>query len=117
MKEGDVILVPLPQSDGLRKPRPAVVLRVIPPFNDFLVCGISAQLRHRVPELDELILLNDADYLTSGLQADSLIRVGYVSIYTRQQIIGSIGEISPERLRRILHRLATFLVSTSRATS
>jgi mRNA interferase MazF len=55
MKEGDVILVPLPQADGQRKPRPAIILRILPPFGDFLVCGISSQLRQQVRGLDELI--------------------------------------------------------------
>ena len=47
MKEGDVILVMLPQADGQQKRRPTVVLRVLPPFGDFLVCGISSQLRSK----------------------------------------------------------------------
>lgn len=31
MKEGDVVLTPLPQADGQVKNRPAVVLRNVPP--------------------------------------------------------------------------------------
>ena len=41
MKEGDVIIVPMPQADGAVKNRPAVVLREMPPFRDVLVCGVS----------------------------------------------------------------------------
>ncbi len=41
MKEGDVILTPIPQADGVVKNRPAVVLREMPPYKDFLVCGVS----------------------------------------------------------------------------
>ena len=112
MKEGDVILVPLPQVDGQRKPRPAVLLRILPPFGDFLVCGVSSQLRQEVRGLDELILRTDKDFAASGLQMDSLIRVGFLAIYTQQQVIGDIGEISHERHRRLLSQLAEFLVST-----
>ncbi len=43
MKEGDVILTPLPQSDGRIKNRPAVILRQMPGYNDVLVCGVSSQ--------------------------------------------------------------------------
>jgi hypothetical protein len=32
MKEGEVILTPLPQADGNIKPRPALVLREMPPY-------------------------------------------------------------------------------------
>lgn len=112
MKEGDVILVPLPQADGQRKPRPAIILRRLPPFGDFLVCGISRQLRQQVRGLDELILARDGDFADSGLLTDSLIRVGFLAIYPPHQIMGSIGEISPDRHHRLLKQLAEFLVST-----
>jgi mRNA interferase MazF len=111
MKEGDVILVPLPQADGQRKPRPAIILRILPPFGDYLVCGISSQLRQQVRGLDELLLRTEKDFAGSGLHADSLIRAGFLAIYAPQQIIGSIGEISAERHRRLLKQLAEFLVS------
>ena len=45
MKEGDIALVPLPQADGQRKRRPAVILRFVPPLGDILVCGVSTQLQ------------------------------------------------------------------------
>jgi mRNA interferase MazF len=112
MSEGDVILVPLPQADGQRKPRPAIILRILPPFGDFLVCGVSRQLRQQVRALDELISKRDDDFADSGLQTDSLIRVGFLAIYPPHQIIGSIGNISPERHRRLLRQLSEFLVST-----
>ena len=41
MKEGDVVIVPMPQADGMSKNRPAIVLREMPPFRDVLICGIS----------------------------------------------------------------------------
>jgi len=111
MNEGDIVLVSLQQADGQRKPRPAIILKIVPPFDDFLVCGVSSQLRQEVRGLDELILQRDLDFAGSGLQVDSLIRVGFLAIYTPQQVIGSIGEISPERHRRLLKHLAEFLLS------
>jgi mRNA interferase MazF len=114
MKEGDVILVPLPQADGQRKPRPAILLKTLPPFGDFLVCGVSTQLRQQVRGLDELILRSDKDFAESGLQMDSVIRTGFLAVFTQQQVIGDIGEISPERHWRLLKQLSEFLVSTKR---
>jgi mRNA interferase MazF len=40
MKEGDILLTALKQSDGALKDRPVVFLRRMPPFQDFLVCGV-----------------------------------------------------------------------------
>ena len=109
MKEGDVILVPLPQSDGQIKPRPAVILRGFPPFGDLLVCGVSTQLQQRIPNFDETLGSTDADFQISGLRQDSLIRLGFLAMFAQNQVIGSIGEISRARHLRLLKRLAEFL--------
>jgi len=45
MKEGDIILTPMPQADGQVKNRPAIYLREMPHFRDALVCGVSTQIR------------------------------------------------------------------------
>jgi hypothetical protein len=42
MKEGDVVLTPVPQANGLVKNRPAVFLRELPCYRDLLVCGRSS---------------------------------------------------------------------------
>lgn len=46
MKEGDVVIVAMPQADGTTKNRPAIVLREMPPFKDMLICGVSTQLNY-----------------------------------------------------------------------
>ena len=62
MKEGDVVLTPLPQADGQVKNRPAIILRAMPPYGDFLVCGVSTQLHHEVAGFDDRIRPSDADF-------------------------------------------------------
>lgn len=113
MKQGDVILVPLPQADGQRKLRPGIILKILPPFGDFLVCGVGSQLRHQVRGLDELLLRGDKDFNASGLQNNSLIRAAYLAMYAPHQIPGSIGEISVERHARLLKQLAEFFMSST----
>lgn len=110
MTEGDVVLTPVPQADGTIKNRPAVFLREMPPFKDLLVCGISTQLRQEVKGFDELISPSDADFASSGLVRQSLIRLGYLAILPRSQIIGTIGSISAERYKRLLEKLSEYLV-------
>ena len=111
MKAGDVILTPLPQSDGALKNRPALLLRQVPPFGDFLACGISSQLRQAGPDFDEVILRSDSDFSTSRLLADSVIRLGFLAVIAKTHIVGSIGRISRERHERLLFRLSAHLVS------
>jgi len=52
MREGSVVLTPLPQQNGRLKNRPAIVLRRMPPFGDCLLCGVSTQLQHSVAGFD-----------------------------------------------------------------
>jgi mRNA interferase MazF len=110
MKEGDVVLTPVPQADGVTKNRPAIILRGLPPYQDLLVCGVSTQLRQRVEDFDELISPDDADFASSGLKSESLIRLGFLAVLPESRIIGTIGSISPERHKRLLKTLSDYLV-------
>ena len=110
MNEGDVILTPLPLADGKVKHRPAIFLREMPPYRDALVCGISTQTQRLQLDFDELITDHDRDFKDSGLISNSVIRLGFLAVLPRKNIIGSIGSISPERHRRLLQRLSDYLV-------
>lgn len=108
MKEGDVLLAALRQADGVVKDRPVLFLKRMPPFQDFLVCGISAQLQ-QAAELDEVISPNDADFRASGLKTASLIRLGYLAVLPRPEFKGRIGSVSFARLKRSMTSLSEFL--------
>lgn len=110
MKEGDVILAPIPQADGQVKNRPVLFLRELPPFKDALVCGISTQLHQEVVGFDEIIAAKDMDFVNSGLIADSLIRLGFLALVPRQKLVGSIGAISMNRHRRLLKNLGMVFI-------
>ncbi len=111
MMEGDVVLTPLPQSDGKIKNRPAIVLREMPLFGDFLVCGVSTQVRRLAPDFDEPITSQDVDFDTSRLIGDSVIRLGFLAVLPSKNILGSIGAISPARHRRLLGKLSAYLIA------
>ena len=111
MKQGDVVLTPVPQADGIIKNRPAIFLREMPPYRDVLVCGISTQLHQEVKGFDEVVELTDSDFKTSGLRAASLIRLGFLAVLPQSAVIGSIGAISHERHKRLLKRLSDYLLN------
>ncbi|MEW6755485.1 MAG: type II toxin-antitoxin system PemK/MazF family toxin [Candidatus Latescibacterota bacterium] len=110
MTEGHVVLTPLPQADGQVRNRPAVVLRAMPPHGDLLVCGVSTQLHHATQGFDEVIRPGDPDFVASGLKGASVIRLGFLVVLPVNGFLGSVGSISPERHRRLLQRLAEYLV-------
>ncbi len=111
MQEADVVLTPMPQADGIIKNRPVILLRELPPYKDFLVCGISTQLHQQVPDFDDIISPSDPDFSATGLRSQSLIRLGFLAVLPRNQIIGSIGAISSERHQRLLKTLSDYLVN------
>ena len=111
MNEGDIALAPLPQADGQIKNRPVVLLRRLPPFGDFLVCGVSSQIHQRVADFDETIAPADRDFAASGLKAASLIRLGFLAVLPEPALLGKIGSLSSERRQRLLANLCRQLRS------
>jgi mRNA interferase MazF len=111
MKEGDIALAPLPQADGQIKNRPVVLLRQLPPFGDFLLCGISTQLHQRVAGFDEEIAVDDPEFAVSGLKASSLIRLGFLAVLPDSALLGKIGSLSSTRRLRLLANLCRHLGS------
>lgn len=109
MKEGDVVLTPLPQADGQIKNRPAIGLREMLPFGDLLVCGVSTQLHHEVADFDDPVSPGDSDFAGSGLKTLSLIRLGFLAVLPPSSFLGAIGSINQARHRRLLERLCTYL--------
>ena len=111
MKEGSIIITALPQADGTIKNRPALVLRQMPLYRDLLVCGVSTQLHQQVPGFDEIISAQDPDFVASGLQGESLIRLGFLALVPVRRVLGSIGAVAGVRHRRLLQKLASYLIA------
>jgi mRNA interferase MazF len=97
MTEADVALIALLQADGFTKPRPAILLRRMPPFGDWLVCGVSTQLHQEVPGFDDIIEPSHHDFRGSGLKSASLIRLGFLAVLPTDRFLGALGAISRER--------------------
>jgi mRNA interferase MazF len=107
MQEGAIILTNLPQSDGSYKLRPVLVLRQMPTFNDFLVCGISTQLHQNIIDFD--VLLNA--HSSNGLKANSLVRLSFLAVLSPSAARATIGNIDASTHQLLLQRLSTYLVS------
>ena len=107
MQPGNIILINLPQSDGSYKLRPALILKLLPKYNDFLVCGICTQLHQSIQGFDE----KETYFPETGLRKTSLIRLAFRAVVSTEKISGSIGKIQPTMLKDLLQRLATFIVS------
>jgi mRNA interferase MazF len=111
-REGQIDLFRFPQTDLEEgKLRPALLLGKLPgAYDDWLICMISSQLRHALPEFDEIVREDDPDFAGSGLKIASVIRIGRVAVVQGEILLGAIGQIAPERLQRIKSRLAEWLM-------
>ena len=96
------------QEFGL-KLRPAVCLRKLPTYNEFLVCGLSTKVNRFNEVLDEIVTPND-DNLKKLPAAQSVIRPSFLSQVRIEEITGRIGSISVVRHRRLLKKLSEYLV-------
>jgi len=106
MKSGSVVLARVQQADRRLKARPAIILNMMPPFSDFLVCALSSKLKHECRGFDEVIAADDDDFGDSGLKAASLIRLGMAATIPRSVILGELEQVSGARLQRLRSRLA-----------
>jgi mRNA interferase MazF len=108
---GQIILFRFPQTDlEAGKLRPALLFGKLPgDFDDWLICMISSQIRHYIPQFDELIQETDGDFALSGLKSASVIRVGRLAVVQGRVLLGAAGQISPERLQRITSHLAEWI--------
>jgi len=110
MNPGDIALTSLPQSDGAAKIRPVLLLKRMPPFSDFLVCGVSSQLQQEVVGFDHVIGSGTPDFAGSGLKTNSVVRLGFLAVLSEAHLVGKIGSISGATVALLRQRLGEFLL-------
>ena len=109
MTPGDIVLVAMPTRKGKTKKRPALVLQVMRPFDDVLVCGISSQLQYEVKNFDIILDEDTADFRHTGLKKPSLIRLGYITTIAKSKIPGKIGTVPKSVFKELIERLVIYL--------
>jgi mRNA interferase MazF len=93
------------------KPRPVLLLARVPgAYEDWLVCMFSTKLQQAVQGFDDVIDSTASDFAQSGLKVSSVIRVARLAVVSEDMLVGRIGEIGEERLRRIQTRLADWIL-------
>jgi len=114
IEEGHVVLFRFPQADLKEgKLRPALVIKRLPDeYNDWLICMISSRIYQYNEELDEIITPEDKDFRDSGLKTESVIRVSRLAVVNKDILIGRIGKISSDRLKRIKEKLAKWIIES-----
>ena len=109
---GQVVLFRFPHTDLQEgKLRPALLLGKLPGgYDDWLICMVSSQIQHALTDFDEIIQEGDSDFAVSGLKVSSVVRVGRLAVVEGEILLGAIGQVTSDRLRRIKSRLAEWLL-------
>lgn len=110
-KAGQIALFKFPQTDFANgKLRPALLLAKLPgEYDDWLVCKISSQMHQYIEGVDDIISPDSEDFLQSGLKTQSVIRVSRLAVAAEGIILGTMGEITKQRLSRIKNNLVTWI--------
>src|SRR6266496_1409390 len=95
MKEGDIVLAVMPQ-DAAQKLRPVLILKILPGYNDLLVCSVSSQLKHYISGFDLLLEKSNASHESTGLITASVFRLTNLAVLERKDIAGAIGYLSAD---------------------
>src|SRR5688572_28792516 len=97
LKQGDVVLVPFPFADLTgRKVRPAVIVSADPQGAELILAFLTSVLTNRSPRAAEVELLTaDAEFATTGLKADSLIRLDKLVTLTGGVVSRRLGTVGP----------------------
>ncbi|WP_345785486.1 type II toxin-antitoxin system PemK/MazF family toxin [Thalassobacterium maritimum] len=113
ISEGDILLFRFPQSDlGVGKLRPALLIkRIYGDFDDCLVCMISTQTRHQIPELEIVLSEMSPDFEKTGLKKESLVRTSRLAVVQESIFSGKLGTLPAELFRDIRIRLADWIRS------
>jgi len=111
VKAGDISLVTIPQ-DASGKRRPVLLLKQLPnKYNDFLICAISTQIHQYIPNFDLQLDSGDADFVSTGLSSNSIVRLSSLAVISTEKLPGKIGHLPPEKINKLLKNLAEYLLS------
>jgi mRNA interferase MazF len=72
---------------------------------------ISSQLHQVIPDLDEIINLEEPDFQQTGLKQSSLIRASRLAVVDEDILIGKLGTIDTLKLNKIRDNIAKWLQS------
>ena len=113
ISEGDILLFRFPQSDlAGGKLRPALLIkRIHGGFDDCLVCMISTQTRHQIPDLEIVLTEATPGFEKTGLKKESLVRTSRLAVVHPSVFTGKLGILPTEVFNDVRTRLADWIRS------
>ncbi len=96
-RSGDIILVPFPFTDlSSSKRRPALLLRSLGEFGDWLCLPVTTQNAHQQSQR-----LQDEDFAEGELPQASWVRINRPTLLSESIMLGKIATLKPEAIAAI----------------
>ena len=96
-RSGDIVLVPFPFTDlSSAKRRPALLLRSLGEFGDWLCLPVTTRAAHR-----ESLPLRDEDFADGALAHSSWVRVDRPTLLSESIMLGRAATLKPATLAGI----------------
>ena len=108
---GDILVFRFPQSNLIEgKLRPALVVKKIEgDFDDWLVCMISTQIRHKVEGLEVIVSESTKGFSDTGLKKESLIRTSRLAVVHTDIFEGRLGYLPNETFETVRNLLSEWI--------
>ncbi|MFU8848321.1 MAG: type II toxin-antitoxin system PemK/MazF family toxin [Opitutales bacterium] len=92
--------------------RPALLIkRIHAGFDDCLVCMISTQTRHQIPDLEIVLTVATPSFEKTGLKKESLVRTSRLAVVHPSAFTGKLGTLPVGLFDEIRNRLADWIRS------
>lgn len=96
-RSGDIVLVPFPFTDlSASKRRPALLLRSLGEFGDWLCLPVTTQNAHAISQR-----LQDSDFSDGQLPHTSWVRLNRPTLLSESIMLGRVASLKPESIADI----------------
>lgn len=96
-RSGDIVLVPFPFTDlSASKRRPALLLRSLGEFGDWLCLPVTTQLAHA-----SSLTLQEIDFADGKLPHASSVRLNRPTLLSESIMLGRIASLKPETMTNL----------------
>jgi len=100
--KGDVVVLPFPFSDlSSSKKRPALVVALVEPYNDVILCIITSKNRQDVSSIP----LMQADFVAGSLSQDSNVRPNRLFTADATIILRTAGKLNEEKMGEVVDEI------------
>ncbi len=104
--KGSVVVLPFPFSDlSASKKRPALVVAVVPPYGDLILCMITS----RGAKDANAISISRSDFVVGGLPRESNVRPNRLFTADPAIVLRAAGKLTEEKMDEVVTEIVRII--------